>query len=236
MIAKVTNTAPAQALLALRNPLLRALQDRKPLLTALLFAALTSCSILPEREPNTIYEPARPSAPAVSQGPRVNWSLVLPRPIANLMLDSESILVRPAAGSLQVYKGAQWSDAAPNVFQTALLRHFEDSGKILAVARPGGGVGGDYQLQTELRTFESIYAQPGQPSAVIEIYAKLVHNATGRVVAARSFAQREPAASESVAAVVDAFSTALNRINAEVAAWTLVSGNQHHGGLAPPAG
>ena len=35
-------------------------------------------------------------------------------------LDSDRITVRPAPGTIQVYKGASWSDAPPDLVQTAL--------------------------------------------------------------------------------------------------------------------
>ena len=70
--------------------------------------------------------------------------------------------------------------------QNALLRRFEDSGKILSVARPGSGVRGEFQLQTDLRVFESVYVNAAQPQAQVEIYAKLVKASSGEVVAART--------------------------------------------------
>ena len=196
-----------------------------PALAALVL--VTSCSILPKREPSTIYEPARSAPSAHADWPQATWSLLVAAPAAGQMLDSERITVRPTAGSVQVYKGANWSDSVPDLLQTALLRSFEDSQKILSVSRPGGGVRGEYQLLTELRAFESVYAQPGQAQAVIEVYAKLVHTADGQVVAARSFKDSEPSSSEEVGAVVDAFSRSLDRLSSQIVGWTLSNGNQH---------
>ena len=194
-----------------------------PLLLAVLMA--TSCNILPEREPVTIYQPVRTATIADPQWPSAKWSLLVSRPVAGTQIDSERINVQPAPGTVQVYKSAAWTDAAPDLLQMALLRAFEDSQKILSVSRSGGGVRGQYQLLTELRSFQTVYSQPGQPEAVIEIYARLVHTADGRVIAARSFRHTEPAAGEDVAVVVEAFSRALDRSTAEIVGWTLRSGN-----------
>lgn len=195
-----------------------------PLLLAALMAA--SCSILPEREPVTIYQPVRTATIADPQWPSVKWSLLVSRPVAGTQIDSERINVEPAPGTMQVYKSAAWTDAAPDLLHLALLRGFEESQKILSVSRSGGGVRGQYQLLTELRSFQSVYPQPGQPEAVIEVYARLVHTTDGRVIAARGFRHSQPATGEEVGAVVEAFSRALDRSTAEIVGWTLRSGNE----------
>lgn len=213
MIAKSRPTALRMALLALA-------------------CALSACSILPEREPTQVFEPTLTSAPADPSWPNANWSLVVAKPGASQMLASDGISVRPGAGAVQVYKGASWSDPVPDMLQTALIRRFEDSSKILSVARPGSGVSSQYQLMTEVRSFDSVYSN-GSPQAVIEVYAKLVHTADGKVVAARSFKETEPASGTGVETVVDAFSRALDRTTGKLVGWTLAGGNQHE--AASPA-
>ena len=196
----------------------------KVALALLLLGALAGCGILPKREPTAIFEPTRPDATPRADLPRANWSLLVARPVAGGLLDNDRIAVRPATGEITVYKASAWTDPAPDLVQNALLRRFEDSGKILSVSRPGAGVRGEYQLQTDLRTFESVYANPGRPEARVEIYARLVNTSDGAVVAARAFSQSEPAASEDLGSVVDAFSRALGRATDEIAGWTLASG------------
>lgn len=196
--------------------------------TALLaVAAIASCSVLPKREPTVIYQPARGTTTALADTPKANWSLLVARPIAGLLYETDRITVRPEVGAVQVYKGASWSDLVPNLVQTALLERFEDSQKILTVAAPGGAVRGEYQLMTELRAFDSIYDQPGHPQAVIEIHAKLVHSEDGEVVAARTFRETESASGVEVPAVVDAFSRSLDRASNQIVAWTLTNGSRY---------
>jgi cholesterol transport system auxiliary component len=185
--------------------------------------ALGACGVIPKREPTAIYEPARPAAVPHADWPQADWSLVVAKPVASALIDNDRIAVRPATGEITVYKASAWTDPAPDLVQNALLRRFEDSGKILSVSRPGAGVRGEYQLQTDLRTFESVYVN-GRPEARVEIYARLVSTADGHVVAARAFSESEAAASEDVAAVADAFSRALGRATDNIAGWTLASG------------
>ena len=185
-----------------------------------------SCSVLPEREPTRIYEPARAAVPAPPVSPPVSWSLVVAKPLAGQLLEDDGIVVRPAPGVVQVYKAATWSDPVPDIVQTSIVRALEDSGRILSVSRPGGTIQGDYQLITELRAFESVYTADKSVQAQIDIYAKLVRSLDGRVVAVRSFRESEPAASEELGAVVEAFSRVLDRATVGVVGWTLASGNQ----------
>jgi cholesterol transport system auxiliary component len=197
------------------------------LLTATLLAGtslLASCALLGKGEPIQVLDPTANVRPA-PDWPQANWSLLVLRPIAAQSLDTERIVVRPAPGALQVYKGAAWSDTAPDLVQTSLLRAFEDSGRILSVARPGGALRGEFQLATELRAFESIYSGDA-PSAVIELHARLVRVTDGKATAARTFRVSEPATGTEVGTVSEAFSRALAKMDADVVAWTLAEGNR----------
>jgi len=232
MIAILRGMLAPSALLAVRFRSLLAVRFRYLLLPLALAAplalvALTSCSILPKREPTAIYEPARVTQTAQADWPSANWSLLVARPTASQLYETDRITVRPAPGALQVYKGASWSDLVPNLLQTALVRSFEDSQKIMTVARPGGAVRGEYQLMTEVRSFDSVYVQAGQPQAVVEVHVKLIHSMDGEVVAARTFKEAEPSRGEELGAVVDAFSRSLDRISIQVVGWTLSNGSRH---------
>jgi len=189
---------------------------------------LGGCALLGGKgEPLQVMDPSAKVAPA-ADWPHVRWSLLVLRPIANQALDTERIVVRPAPGVVQVYKGAAWSDTAPDLVQTSLLRAFEDSGRILSVARPGGPVRGELQLASELRAFESIYSG-ASPDAVIELQARLVRVTDGTAVAAKTFRVSEPAGGTEVGTVSDAFSRALAKLDADVVAWTLAEGNRAGG-------
>lgn len=194
-------------------------------LAASLAALLPACAILGgSHEPIAVLDPLPAPAPAPVDAPAATWSLLVLRPLASASLDTERIVVRPSPGALQVYKGAAWSDTAPDLVQATLLRAFEDSGKILSVSRPGGAVRGEFQLVSELRAFESVY-EGASPVAVVELQARLVRVTDGRAVAAKTFRLREPTAGTDVESVRAAFAQALDRLDGEVVAWTLREGN-----------
>jgi cholesterol transport system auxiliary component len=186
--------------------------------------ATSACSILGEAEPIRILDPSARIA-ADAAWPQAKWSLLVLRPVAGATHDTDRIVVRPQPGALQVYKGAAWSDTAPDLVQTALLRGFEDTGRILSVARPGGAVRGDFQLATELRAFDSIYAG-ATPNATIELHARLIRTTDGRAVAAKTFRADVAADGTDVAQVSDAFGEALRQLTREVVGWSLAEGNR----------
>ncbi len=187
--------------------------------------ALAGCSVLAsgDRHPITIYAPQARVAVDASW-PRVDWQLAVAKPAAARLVDSPRINVRPTPGELEVYRGATWSQPATDMLEDALLRGFEDSGRIGAVARIATGIRSDYKLAIDLRRFEADYAGNARPAATIELNAKLIHSLDQRVVASRTFLVTEPAADTAVPSVATAFETALARTTTELIGWTLAAG------------
>lgn len=196
------------------------------MLCAIGLSALTGCSILPEKSPQSLYSPD-PRIQPDPTWPAVDWQLVVPRPAASALVDSPRIAVRPQPGELQVYKGALWTQPAPDIVQGAVVHGFEDSGRIAGVARRGEGIAGDYQLQLDIRRFDSDYGSSGRPAATVEIGAKLIATRANQVVASRLFLQAAPAAGTDVGSVAAAFEQALGAATAQIVGWTLVEGQRH---------
>lgn len=198
--------------------------SRASLFTAAALAGLLAgCGSLggPKTEV-TVYSPV--SAVTVDPSwPQAKWSLSVGVQAANAMLDSPRILVRPSASVVQTYKGARWSDNAPDLLQTALVEAFEDSGRFASVTRLGGGTRGDYALWIEVRQFESVY-EGGKPEAVVEVQARLMKLRGGGVVASKRFHHAVPGRTPEVPDLVDAFGEALSALGTDLVGWTLSEG------------
>lgn len=195
--------------------------------------ALAGCLSLGDT-PNVVVHSPRLAVPAQDSWPAVNWPLVVIKPLTSDALDSTRIAVRPLPGTLQVYKGAVWSDPVPDLLQTHLVRAFEDSGRIVAVGRQASGVRGDFALLLDIRQFEAVYADPAQaPAASIEVQAKLMANPSSRVLASRTFRIAVPAADEKMPAVMAAFDSAMTQVIAEIVGWTLVTGQANAQSVGP---
>ena len=199
----------------------------------LLLFCMSGCGVLPKKENIQVVAPHIKIAPDAAW-PMVNWQLSVARPTANRMLDSNRIVVSPTPGALQVYKGAAWTDAAPDVLERAVVEAFEDSGKIAAVGRQATAVRADYLLLLDIRHYEAVYATAAaSPSAIIEINAKLI-DTTGHVAATRTFSQSTPASGTAVPAVAQAFDTALTALTGELIGWTLTAGQQAQAAAKTP--
>jgi len=189
----------------------------------LLLAALAGCNPFPTRNstPVVAYSP-RLQIELPDPLPRVDWQLAVSRPVAENMLSGTRIAVRERGAELQVLAGARWSDSVPELLQALVVRAFEDSGRILGVARQATALAADYTLAIELRAFEAEYGEDGAPTVHVAFNAKLIGNAN-RVLAARSFSARVEAGGRQAAAVVQAFEAGLEQTLAELVAWTLAA-------------
>ncbi|MFC4726829.1 ABC-type transport auxiliary lipoprotein family protein [Coralloluteibacterium thermophilus] len=194
--------------------------------TALLLALAGCGSLIPggQREAPRVFAPDV-QVRVDPSWPTVDWQLSVATPSASESLTTSRIAVRPQPGELEVYAGALWMDAAPELVQNALVRAFEDSQRIMAVSRFGGGLRGDFALLLDLRRFESIYVD-GHPQATIELSAKLTHFRGNRVVAARTFHHAEPATGTAVPLVSEAFGRGLSTVVSDVVGWTLTEGER----------
>jgi len=121
-----------------------------------------------------------------------------------------------------------WAQPATDMLDDALVRGFEDSGRINGVARVTTGIRADYKLAMDVRRFEADYRGQATPTALIEVNAKLIHVIDQRVVADRTFRQENPAGSTEVAQVTAALEQGLQTLTTNVVGWTLVTGEQDH--------
>ena len=141
--------------------------------------------------------------------------LIVAQPTAVQALDSDRLIVKDSSGALSFLGGAQWADRVPNLVQTRLIQTFENGSRIAAVGRPGERIVPDFQLNTDIRSF-NIDAASGQ--AVVEITAKLIGDRTGKVQRAKLFSARVPAGAEGAGAA-QALDQALSQVLIQIARW-----------------
>ncbi|GGF59660.1 ABC transporter [Azorhizobium oxalatiphilum] len=147
-----------------------------------------------------------------------NGQLVVVSPTALAVLDSEKIVVEPAPGQITYLPDAQWSDKLSSLLQARTVQAFENGSKLRRVARPGDGVAGDYQLNMDIRSF-GVKVLPEGTFAVVEISAKLIGSASGKILAARIFSARVPLASVSSTSATSALDQASNQVLIELVRW-----------------
>lgn len=206
----------------MKNDLLLARPDRRLFLIAASSLTLAACgSILGPPDAPQMYA-LRPAPQPAQPGEKVGWALSILKPDASSNLDSSRIALARNSTQLDYYANAAWPDRLPDIVQTALLAGFEASGRIDAVSRDADALHADYQLSTDLRDFEARYAVPdGVPTVAVTIIAHMAETRSRRIVSNLTVTLNEPAAANSVEAVVRAFDTALAKAIAQITQWAL---------------
>ncbi len=156
--------------------------------------------------------------------PTVEWQLVLEPPVANGSLNTTRIALQRTPTQMEFYARSGWVDQAPLMVQTLMVESFENSGRIVSVARETGGLRADYVLKTELREFQTIYYRNGTPEALVALNAKLIQLPQRSIIASRSFEHMAPASADQIDNIVVAFDDALDKVLRGLVEWTLETG------------
>lgn len=196
-----------------------------PLFVLLAFV-LSGCATLgalqDAGQPLDAYE-IRPSfsGPEASGRPLAG-DLVVETPVVSGALATDRILIRPRPLEARYLPGARWTDPAPEMVQSVLVRGLAATGGLRYVGRRPLGTSGDYALLTEMTDFQAEIPAPGAaPLARVRLSARLVREADARIVAARVFEATALAGSDSAGDVVRALDAAMASLMPELSAWLL---------------
>ncbi|MDK1373102.1 MULTISPECIES: ABC-type transport auxiliary lipoprotein family protein [unclassified Sinorhizobium] len=161
------------------------------------------------------------SVPIVQGQASTKRQILVPEPAALQTLNNDQIVIRLSRSELQYLAKAQWGDRLPKMVQDKLVQTFDNSGKVGGVGRPGQGLAIDYQLITEIRSFE--ISTEGADAAVVEIFAKLLNDRDGTVRTQKAFRAVAPVQGAGSPAFVAALDAAFARVAGEIVGWTLSS-------------
>ena len=160
------------------------------------------------------------SVPSV-QGPSTSRQILVPEPTALKALDSDQIVVRLSGSELQYLAKSQWGDRLPRMVQSKLVQAFENTGKVGGVGKPGEGLAIDFQVVTEIRSFE-VDTSSGT-NAVVEIFAKIVNDRNGTVRAQRAFRASVPVSGTGAPNYIKGLDRAAANVVADIVRWTLTA-------------
>ena len=153
-------------------------------------------------------------------GPRRSRTQILiAEPSALKSLDSENVVIKPTAAEVQYLKGAQWADRLPKVVQARLAQAFQETGRLGGVGKPGEGLAIDYQIITEIRSFE--IRLDGGDRAEVELFVKVLNDRNGTVRAASSFHATAPVSGTDSAAFTAALDSAFRSASGEIVEWAI---------------
>jgi cholesterol transport system auxiliary component len=154
--------------------------------------------------------------------PRIESQLVIEVPIVSEGLDTHRIALRRSAFTLDYYASARWTERAPRLVQTMLVESFENTSRIVSVARRGTDLRADYTLKTELREFQAEYGAADAPGTVrVRLNAKIVALPRRAIIASVTVERTVDATGTNMEDVVEAFDEALGKVMRSVIEWTL---------------
>jgi cholesterol transport system auxiliary component len=183
-------------------------------------ASLAGCALLQAADPQDLYT-VTPKSTFEPDLPAVYWQLTVEAPAAAANLNTGRIALAMTPTSSDYYAKAAWTDRAPLMVQTRIVDSFENTRKIVAVARESIGIRANYVLQPDLRNFESLYYYGEPPIVRVRIIAKLVRMPDRQIIGVASFERCVRARADKIPKVVEAFDQALGGVIKQLVSWTL---------------
>jgi cholesterol transport system auxiliary component len=182
---------------------------------------LGGCELIKAAEEPTDLYTITPKSTFEPDMPAVFWQLAVEIPNAAANINTSRIALAQSPTSSDYYAKTAWTDRAPLMVQTRIVDSFENSHKIVAVARESISLRANYLLQTDLRNFEAMYFYGSQPIAHVRLVAKLVRMPDRQIIGVATFERCVRARADKVPKVVEAFDQALGSVMKRLVAWTL---------------
>lgn len=158
------------------------------------------------------------------QGRPLAQDIVIEEPTADGAIATDRIMIRPGAFQAQYLPDVRWSDPAPVMIQTLMLRALDSTGAFQYVGRRPLGPGGDFAIVTEIVDFHATLGPEGETAEVaVRIIVRIVRERGAQVVATRTFAATRLAPSLDDLALAEAFDGATGQVISDFAVWTLDS-------------
>lgn len=148
--------------------------------------------------------------------PPLKAQLTIPESNTVVLFDSQKMLLAPGL-EVPAFAGAQWSDSLPKMLQEKLIQSFENYDIAHAPMRPNDAVQPDYQLLTDIRSFQ-VVGEADALRAEIAFSAKIIDK-EGKLVAAKLFQQATPLDKPEPAAAVTAFDKSFDTIAKQLVPW-----------------
>ncbi|TVS03398.1 MAG: hypothetical protein EA407_06855 [Rhodobacteraceae bacterium] len=199
--------------------------QRRSLLTSMgALMALSGCgAITAIGEATAVLDAYDLRAPDMPQAGRMlQRGLSIEPPTAPGALEVDRILIRPNPVQSLYLPGARWTDKTPLMYQSVMLRAFEDTGALAYVGRRPLGGTGDVALITEITDFQAELDEDRRNAITrIRLTARMVRESDARVLARRSFQAIGPEVSTDTLEIVESFNAASDVVLTDMVRWGL---------------
>lgn len=190
---------------------------------ALALMSLTACGLV-GKAPVQGFE-LRPTAP-VKAARALNMELVIEEPETAGALATDRVLMRPSGIQAAYLPEAQWTEAAPLMIQTLIVRAMQQTGGYAYVGRKPLGLSADYAVLTELTDLQGELI-PSPDGATVQanvgLRAIVVRESDARVIGSKEFTATAPASDDSATAIATALDSAMQTLLPELTKWLLAT-------------
>ena len=168
-------------------------------------------------QPTRYYVLTDPGPVAASPVTRAG-TLLLRETEAPPLYQGTQMVFSPVPGARGEYQFARWSEPVPRRLTWMLRQRLETAGVFATVAPLGGGVQGDWQLNTRLVDFyHDATNPPGVALVVLE--AELVRRDSATLLGRRMFVAQVPMTGYDAEGAADALGRGANQVMDELAGW-----------------
>jgi len=190
----------------------------------LLLLWLSSCTVLPERDPVELYQ-LPPSTITANSAAPIPGGLRLMMPESSDALGGSRLLILAENNSFQAYPAARWSAPIPQLWRDWLLDAFWRDGRFAGLSTDSAGLQSGLTLSGMLRALHTETLN-GQASVIIRFDAQLINTARREIIASKRFEAREPLISNDASSAASTLGIAADRLANELITWAAAN----HGG------
>jgi cholesterol transport system auxiliary component len=206
--------------------MLPAIRMIRAVLLAFALSALGACSALTGlgdvSTPLAVFVLEPPQDLPRRQGAPQRRAIIIEEPTTDGALATERIMIQPDALRAEYLPGVRWTDPAPVLLQTLMVRALDTTGAFEYVGRRPLGPGGDYAIVTELVDFHAALLPDGESARIeVQMVSRIVREEGVQIVATRTFTATAISNSLSDADLVTAFNAAAGSVIAEFTGWIL---------------
>lgn len=208
--------------------MLQALQSIRTAVLAVVLSLVSACGAVTGlggvTTPPDVYVLQQPSDLPRRQGAPQRRAVIVEEPTTDGALATERIMIQPDALRAEYLPGVRWTDPAPVLLQTLMVRALDATGAFEYVGRRPLGPGGDYAIVTELVDFQAVLLPEGQSARIdVQMTSRIVREEGVEIIAARTFTASAVSPSLSDADLVAAFNSAAGSVIADFTGWALSS-------------
>jgi len=201
---------------------------RAALFAAAASALLSGCGALTAlgeaTTPLDAYEMTAPNDGPVARGNPVARDMIVEIPTASGALDTDRIMIRPHPLQAQYLPQSSWSEPAPVMLQTLILRSLENANAFRYVGRRPLGGAGDYALVSDMTEFQAELRADGDSALIrLRVTARLVRESDATILSSRTFTANAVSLSLDTLPIVEAFDSAGKTLLADLTGWVMAT-------------